>query len=102
MQRSNKSRQKPGMVQKQNLNAPGTMAEYSARMNDAMDNNQLTGASGPDRRLRPWNWGLGHEMLTNPEETVRMSPPPSNAMPAMPAKGAWLKPRGKGASDEIT
>lgn len=96
--RSNKSRQTREMVQKQNLNAPGTMAEYSARQHDAMDNRQFTGASGPDSRLKPWWYGLGYETLAFPE----LSTPPDNALPAKPGRGSFPKPKGKGSSDGVT
>lgn len=100
--RSNRSRQKRDLVQKANLNAPGSAAEAVARANETMEDKDFTGASGPDSRRRPWNFGLGYEMLSNPEETVRMAPMPSNEIPPKPSRGGWLAPKGKGAADEIT
>lgn len=101
--RSNRSRGKRDLVQKANLNAPGGASEAIARANETMDDRDMTGGMGADRRRKPWYYGLGYEMITNPEQTVRMAPMPSNEIPPKHAKmGAPPRPRGKGASDEIT
>lgn len=102
MRRGMSSRQRPQMVQKQNLNAPGGMAEAIARANDGMDDRNLTGASGPDSRLKPWYFGLGYEMLAMPEKTVQMSMMPSNEIPPKPERGSFPKPKGKGSSDGMS